>query len=104
MQVYTLINGATGTGAGSAQKVDHQRCLNGGPIPLLLSGITTATVILEATIATDVEVSAGTAAWSPVVNASWTADMADGLFTGFTHIRGNVTSYSAGTIYLKALI
>ena len=35
--------------------------------------------------------------------AEWTADVADGLFTPFTHIRGRVTAYTAGNIYMKTI-
>ena len=104
MQIYKLLNGVTSTGSGIPVKIDPQRTVKGGPIPLLISGITDANVILEATIATDLEVANGTANWEPVENASWSADVADGLFTGFTHIRGNCTQYTAGTIHFSALI
>jgi hypothetical protein len=71
---------------------------------LLISGITNATVTLEATIATQQEVDDNTALWENVSSASWTADVADGLFTAYTHIRGRVTAYVSGTIYMRIVV
>ena len=66
MQIQTLLDGVTATGSGQAFKVDRRRTFGGGPIALVLTGVTTATVVLEGTIATDDEVRAGDAAWAPI--------------------------------------
>ena len=105
MQIYDLLNNATATGAGPPVKVDHQRCgAGGGPIPMVLTGMINAQVVLEGTISSPDEVRLNTATWAPIENALWTANMADGLFVGFTHIRANVVSYVAGAIYFRALV
>jgi len=101
--IVTLINGATGTMTGTAVKLDTNRFKQGGSIPILISGITTATVSLEATIATDAEVNAGTAMWEQIMAAEWSADTCDDLIAAYTHIRGRVTAHTAGTIYMRIL-
>ena len=105
MQIITLLDDVSTTGTGPVAVIDHQRCgLGGGPIPMVLTGIITASVRLEGAVATPEEVRLGTAVFSPVENALWTADMADGLFVGVTDIRANVTEWTAGTITFKVLI
>jgi len=103
MQIQILLDGVTATGAGEAYAISARRT-EFGAIPILVSGITTATVILEGTIASEQEVREGSAIWKPIQGASWSSDIADGLFTAFSHIRANVTSYTAGTITVRALI
>ena len=56
MQILTLLDGVAATGPGPVVPIDHQRCARGGPIPMILTGITTATVVLEGAIATEDEV------------------------------------------------
>jgi len=99
--IVKLLDGATGTGAGSPFPIDPAMTRNGGSIPIVITGITVATVILQATISTQAEVEEGTAVWATVSQGSWTADIADGLFTPFSHIRGNVLAYTSGTITMK---
>lgn len=100
MDIHVLLDGVTGTGAGTPVKINEKRIIS-GPIPFQLSGITTATVVVEGTIATQAEVDAGTAVWEILVNGSFTSDTADGILTAFPYIRGNVTAYTAGTITAK---
>lgn len=102
--IRTLINNATGTIIGEPLKLDPAFWKEGGSLPILISGITNATVTLEATIATEAEVYSGTAMWETISLATWTSDVADGLFTPFTHIRARVIAYTAGNIYVRTLV
>jgi len=102
--IRTLINGATAPMTGEPLRLDPAFWKEGGSLPILISGIITATVTLEATIATDTEVDNGTAKWETISLAVWTADICDGLFTPFTHIRGRVIAYTAGTIFMRTLV
>jgi len=102
--VKTLLDGVTSTIIGEPVAIDASIMDKMGSIPILISGVTNATVILEATIATDREVIEGTAQWKTVSGGSWTADIADGFYTPFTHVRGRVTVYTAGTITMRILI
>ena len=101
--IHNLLNNATSTVTGNPLKLDVGIMRGGGSIPIVISGITTATVILEGTVATDLQVENGSAMWEKINLAEWTADVADGLFTPFTHIRGRVTAYTAGNIYMKTI-
>lgn len=101
--IQFLLNNATGTVTGPPLKLDLGIMRGGGSIPIVISGIVTATVILEGTVAEDVQVENGSAMWEKINLAEWTADIADGLFTPFTHIRGRVVSYTAGNIYMKTI-
>ena len=102
--IRTLINNATGNVVGPTLKLDPGFWAGGGSLPILISGITNATVSLEATIATDYEVDNLTAMWEQISGAAWTSDVADGLFTPFTHIRARVSGYVAGNIYVRTLV
>jgi len=103
MEIKTLLNGVVATGAGSALRLDEFRCKD-GPIPFVVSGISTATVVIQGAIATDDEVTAGTAAWETITDKSFTADCCNEITAAYTHIRANVTVYTGGTIYVKALV
>jgi len=60
------------------------------------------TVLIEATLATDAEVAAGTARWDTLL--SKTAAALDEVAIAYTHIRANVTAYTSGAIWAKVLI
>jgi len=61
----------------------------------------TGTVSLDGTIATDAEVAAGTATFLPISDMSWTAVGIKSLTTQCTHVRGNVSEYTSGSITMK---
>jgi hypothetical protein len=102
--VYTLLSAVATTGAGSPVKVDPNRVALGGPIPIQISGVTTATVVIQATLASAQAVREGTATWENITDASWTADCLDVLSAVFPWIRANVTAFTSGTITVKAFI
>jgi hypothetical protein len=104
MQIQTLLDGVNSVGPGPYLRVNDNRTINGGPIALQLSGITVATVVIEGSISTQEEIDAGTAEWTAINLATWTADVADGLFTSFPYIRGNVTAWTSGIITLRVFI
>ena len=59
------------------------------------------TVSLDGTIATDAEVAAGTATFLPITDMSWTAVGIKSLTAQCTHVRGNVSEYTSGSITMK---
>ena len=95
MQKHILLDTVATTGAGPPLRIPPGST---AWMPVMLTGITIATVILEAASATEQEVGEGTADWAPIYGASWTADGADGLTTAFPWIRANVTDYTSGAI------
>ena len=102
--IVVLLDAVGATGPGPIVRMDINITRQGGSIPILLSGVITATVQLEGTIATDYDINKNLAVFEAISNAVWTADTADGLFTPFTHIRANVVSWTAGTITMKTLM
>ena len=96
-----LIDGVGANYVGNPVAIDRHALRDGGSLPIVITGIVNATVSLQATIATKAEVDAGTANWEQISSAAWTANVSDGLFTPFTHIRGVITSWVAGTITMK---
>ena len=104
ISIVKLLDGVTSAVAGPPLAVDKNFWKGGGSLPIIISGIAGDTVTLEGTVATQYEINNGTAAWATISSASWTADVADGLFTPFTHIRGRVTAYAAGTITMKTFV
>ena len=104
ISIVNLIDGVGANVVGVPLALDKNLWNGGGSLPIVVTGITNATVSLQATIATQVEVDAGTAVWEQVSSASWTADVADGLFTPFTHIRGVTTAWVAGTITMRTFV
>jgi hypothetical protein len=106
-QIHNIVSLATGTGAQAPVNIDSRRA-DWGPIPIqvftTLATDFVGTIILEATVSTQQEVDEGTAVWSPITGASWTAETCDGLTTAFSWIRGNVTAYTSGSINVRALI
>ena len=104
LTIVKLLDGATSTVTGKPVKMPTKRVHGAGSIPFVLSGITVANVVLEATIATQREVDEGTAQWEQIQSASWSADIADGIFTAFSHIRARVSAYTSGTITLTIFV
>lgn len=103
-QLFYLLDGVTTTGPGPPVKMGLSRIQTVGAIPLVLTGVSGDTVILEATNDSDQKVMNDTANWAPIEQATWTADIADGLFTAFAWIRANVVAYNAGNIIFTAII
>ena len=99
-----LLKDAESAMIGEPLALDLKLVNKGGSIPIHLSGINGDTVVLEATIASEQEVIENTAVWEVISQATWTADVADGLFTPFTHIRGRVTTWVAGKINMKTIV
>ena len=104
VSIVNLLDGVTSAVAGVPLPLDKNIWKGGGSLPILISGISGDTVTLEGTIATQYEVDNGTVVWATISYASWTANVADGLFTPYTHIRGRCTVYSAGTITMRTCI
>lgn len=83
-----LLNAVTATGAGASHKLTEQR--RNLTYPIVIHGITTATVVIEASFD-------GTN-WVPVTGGTITADSGITLDVPFPFMRANVTSYTSGTI------
>jgi hypothetical protein len=100
-QNYILLDGVTGTGAGDPIPVGDQQNV---PIriPVQISGITVATVVMQATLDDQGAVNGGTAVWETIVNGSFTANTMTSLDTAYRFIRGNVTAWTSGTITVRA--
>ena len=104
MDVITLLDEITADADGTAYKVGDYRLVN-GPIAFLIYGDNiSATVNIQGTIATDAEVTAGTAPFRTINGGSFTEEAATALVAQFSHIRGQVISYSSGTVSLRMLI
>jgi len=103
MNIITFLDAATSTATSSAIRVNDKRIIS-GPIPVTISGITTATVVFEGAIATQAEVDAGTANFELMAQGSFTEDAADGILTAFPFIRARISDYTAGTITVRAYI
>jgi hypothetical protein len=86
---YTLLNGVTATGAGTAVTPEHFRGDHEN-LNAIIRGITTATVAIEVSLD-------GT---NFVAITSQTADWA-GKVADFPYIRANVTAYTSGTITVQ---
>ncbi len=104
MDVKQLLLDVTSDANGAPVKIGDYRGIN-GPIPFLIygSGIS-ATINIQGTIATDDEVAAATCTWITIDGGDFTTEKATALFAPFTHVRGQVTSYSAGTISMRMLL
>lgn len=102
--IRNLLTDVESAMVGEPLALDIKLVQKGGSIPILISGIDGDTVVLEATIATQQEVIEDTASWEKISQATWTQDVADGLFTPFTHIRGRVTTWVAGKINMKTIV
>lgn len=94
--IKKLIDGATSVLTSDPVGINPVRQYRGGAIPFQISGITTASVVLEGTISTEADIA--TAVWTPIANAVFVADVCDGLFVMFTHIRAKISNYTGGTI------
>jgi len=101
--VTQLVNAATGTGAEPAVKVDERR-IDHGYIALQVYGTFVGTVDIQGTIATQQEIDEGTAVWSNITSATFSAPTCTKLDTAYPWIRGNVSGYTSGTINVRALI
>lgn len=84
----TLLNAVVATGAGSGVPID------GVPFSVVVTGITTATVAVQGSLDGTNFVTIGSAL---------TADGTVSSTTPYKYIRGNVTSYTSGTITAKLL-
>jgi len=100
MNVITLLNGVTATGAGQVIDINPKRLIN-GYVPFMLTGITTATVELQVTMNTKAEIDAGTATWQTLANGTFVEDTAEAIVVAFPFMKANVTAYTAGTITAK---
>lgn len=106
MDVYTLISANAATITGNPVKIGDYRLINGA-IPFLIYGedaTITATINIQGTVATDAEVSAGTAKFITIDGGSFTSQAATALIAQFSHIRAQISSYSAGTISVRMLL
>jgi len=100
MNIIKLLNGVTATGDGKIIALDPKRVIN-GPVAFQLSGITTATVILLSTIATQQEVDEETAVWTTLKSGTFTSDTAECIIVSFPFLKANVSAYTVGTITAK---
>jgi hypothetical protein len=90
--------GAAGAQVGAAIAAEH----NWEPFGIQVTGTFVGTVVVEATIATQAEVNALTATWTPIPAASWSAPGMGSFTFPATHIRANVTAWTSGNITVRA--
>jgi len=103
-QVYQLCSASAATGAGSTIKMDGWR-MGLGPIAVQIyttqATAFVGTVKLQGSIATELEVQAGTEHWSDVNGAGWSAEMIDALFIKTPYMRTFVSSWTSGEISVR---
>ena len=92
MEVKTLLSAVTAAGAGTAVQPPTGSGANyARKFPLIVSGITTATVTIQ--------VSLDGTIWEDL--SAITADVATSVDVTFNWIRANVTAYTSGTITVQ---
>lgn len=104
MEVFQLCSASMATGSGTTFKLPGWRTALGAiPVQIYTTQATAfvGTVKLQGTIATKVEVQAGTNTWSDINGASWTAETIDALFVQPTHVRSYITAYTSGQISMR---
>lgn len=103
--IVKLLDAVTANTTGSPIKIRRDQIKKYGSIPILIESpvAMTANVNIEATIATDQEVDEGSAEFH-AIGAAWTTEGIQTLSNPWTHIRGVVDTYVAGTITLKVVL
>ena len=88
MEVFQLCSASMATGSGTTFKLPGWRTSLGA-------------VKLQGSVATKVEVQAGTNIWSDIDGALWTAETIDALFAQPMYIRSYITAWTSGQISVR---
>ena len=104
MEVFQLCSASMATGSGTTFKLPGWRTSLGAiPVQIYTTQATAfvGTVKLQGSVATKVEVQAGTNIWSDIDGALWTAETIDALFAQPMYIRSYITAWTSGQISVR---